>query len=210
MAKMAPRSPSHSFAITALGGGRHDFPASGRCLHGEAKYTRAEVPLSTHLGEGAETPGIARQRSWGWMLPMAVPHSQGTQSLGRLGRLYTWCCTLGLAKLGATSCGKLPAADPTARWDLLFRINPHLAASAAGEAAFFPLAAMPVGPAGLVNFSEVWEACIFAAAVNSILFGEVLLVPFPPPCFLLCLPFLPFLSSYATSVSAQSNVCLAE
>lgn len=115
MAKMAPRSPSHSFAITALGGGRHDFPASGRCLHGEAKYTRAEVPLSTHLGEGAETPGIARQRSWGWMLPMAVPHSQGTQSLGRLGRLYTWCCTLGLAKLGATSCGKLPAADPTAR-----------------------------------------------------------------------------------------------
>lgn len=206
MAKMAPGSSSHSFAVMAPGRRRRDFPVSGRRFHGEAKYTRAQVLLSTPLGEGAERPGTARQRSWGQMLPTDVAHSWRMQ---RLGRLYTWSCTLGLAKLGATSWGKLLAADPTARWDLLFWIIPHLAASAA----FFPLATVPLGPAGLVNFSEVWGACVFAAAVNSVLFGEVLLVPLPPlflcSFFFCCLSFLPFLCSYHASVPAQSNVCLA-
>lgn len=180
----------------------------------QPQIQRAQVSLLTPLEEGTEMPGTICQQSWSYVLPTAGPCSWRMQNRGRLVRIYTWCCTLGLAKPDVISQGKLPATDPTARWDLLFRIIPHLAASAAEAAAFFPLVAIPLGLAScelLSNFSEVLEACVFAA-VNPILFGEVLLVPFPPPflcCFFsCCLWFFPFLSSYRTSVSAQSSVSL--
>lgn len=75
---------------------------------------------------------------------------------------------------------------------------------------------MPWGPAGLINFSEVWDACISAASVNSVLLEEVFLLMFlfPSPfigfvfSLLSVLPFfLPSLTGYHTSVSAKKQ-CL--
>lgn len=61
MPEMIPWPSPHSSVIRALTGGRHDFPVTGRCLHGEATYTKAQVPFLTPLGVGGEILGAARQ-----------------------------------------------------------------------------------------------------------------------------------------------------
>lgn len=137
-----------------------------------------------------------------------APQLEVTGSLGRLVRLCTCCCTLGLARLGATNWGKLPSADPMAGWDLLFRIFSWLAASAARDAALFSLPTMPWGPAGLINFSEVWEACNFAEAVNSVLFEEVLIFLFSSA--FISASFFPLLSVLLSFLNWLSNFCFCQ
>lgn len=177
--------------LTALGG-RCDFPVAGRCLHGEAKHTRSQVPFSTPLGEGGEMPGTAHQRSWGWMLPTAVPHRQRMQNPVRLVRLAPGAAPWGLLSwvppAGRSSLQQIPPLGETCCLG-----SSHTWLHLLQESSFFPLATVPLGRAGPINFSEVLEAGIFAAAVNSVLVGEVLLVPFPPPFLLL---YLPALSSF--------------
>ena len=115
MAKMAPRSSSHSCAITALGGGRRDFPRSGKCSHGEAKCRRVQLRLPAPLGEGAEAPGTARQWSWGWVLAHGcAPQLEDAES-GEAGENLRPVLHLGARQAGCHQLGELPAADPMAR-----------------------------------------------------------------------------------------------
>lgn len=147
---------SHSFVITALCGERRDFPLSGSVCMVRANMQELKL-LSQHPMEGEQRcQGLHVSGAGVGCCPQLCP---SLYSLGKLVKVYIWCFTL--AKLGATSCGKLPAADPTARWDLSFMIIPHRAAFAAGETAFFSLATMPLGSAGLIKFESLVLHCSF-------------------------------------------------